>query len=81
MLNLLEDPHIDLLYIYFLNLTLIHPTLNPNFPLTVIYIHLFINGWWVQWQMMGIEGKWSWAIVWEEDEMKQSLKHLKTQSL
>ncbi len=41
-------PHIDLLYIK-KNLTLIYVTLDLNFYLTLIYIYLFINGWWVRW--------------------------------
>jgi hypothetical protein len=35
MLNLLEDPNTNLLYIFFLNLTLFYPTLNPNLHLLV----------------------------------------------
>jgi len=48
MLNLLEDP-IPIYYTFFQNLTLIYPTINLNFSLTLIYFYLFINGWWVQW--------------------------------
>jgi hypothetical protein len=81
MLNLSKDPHINLLYIFFFNSTLIYSTFNPHFFLTLIYIYLFINEWWVWWWMMRTEGEWSGAIAQKEDNMRQSLKHLKTQPL
>jgi hypothetical protein len=46
MLNLLEDPT-PIFYTFKKNLTLIYPTLNFNFSLTLIYVYLFINGQWV----------------------------------
>jgi hypothetical protein len=37
-LNLLKDTHIDLLYIFTKNLTLIYATFNLNVSLTLIYV-------------------------------------------
>jgi hypothetical protein len=64
MLNLLEDPNTNLLYHFFLNLTLIYPTLNLNLCLPVI------NKQWVQWRTMQIEGKWLGAMAQKEDNTK-----------
>lgn len=80
MLNLLKDPLTNLLCIFFLNWTLIYPSFNPNFSLTLINVYLIINRRWVQWWTVRIKGEWLKAMARKKNNIKQSFKHLKTQS-